>query len=135
MTRALSALAITVLVTCTACQSPGVVLVLRPADGLAGPPDFVRFVFESAEGDEHEVGPFAFANIPAEDFAGIPPGVSFAVDVIGCLTNDPAECVDPGSFVVRGCRGGLSRTRDQVLEVEIEILPAVEGNAVCPASP
>jgi hypothetical protein len=117
------------------CSPPAVTITLKPAENLVAPPEFVRFAFPVKDADVEEAGPFGLQNIPDEAFAAVPPGVSFSVDVIGCLSNDRAECEDPGSFVARGCDGPFSRQRDTELAIEIVLLPAVEGNAVCPVAP
>ena len=129
------AIAVVVVTALAGCGGPQVIIELSASPDLLALPDFVRFAFPTAEGDTEEAGPFGLTSVPAEAFAANPPGVSFSVDVIGCLSNDRAECEDPGSFVARGCDGPFSRAREDTLEISIELLPAVDGNAACPVSP
>jgi len=116
------------------CGGPQVTLTLTRNEGLAVAPEFVRFVFHMADEDV-EAGPFGITAIPAESFAAVPPPVSFSIDVIGCLKGVREECEDPTSFVGRGCAGPFSRDRDTDLAITVELLPTVEGNALCPIAP
>jgi hypothetical protein len=116
------------------CEPAPVTLRLTLAEGL-GPPAFVRFVFALEDGSVIEEGPVARGSLETERFAAIPPGVSFSIDVIGCLRGEREACDDPTSFVGRGCAGPFSRERDTTLDIEIELLPTADGNAACPIAP
>lgn len=116
------------------CEPAPVTLRLTLAEGL-GPPSFVRFVFALEDGTVIEEGPIPREGLATERFVEIPPRVSFSIDVIGCLRGEREACEDPLSFVGRGCAGPFSRERDTPLDIEIELLPTVEGNAACPIAP
>lgn len=116
------------------CEPAPVTLRLTLAEGL-GPPAFVRFVFALDDGSVIEEGPVARGALETERFVAIPPGVSFSIDVIGCLRGEREACDDPTSFVGRGCAGPFSRERDTTLTIEVEMLPTADGNAACPIAP
>lgn len=117
------------------CAEPQVSLRLTKSDALAIAPEFIRFVFPVEGQDPIEEGPFSQNGIGGERFAAIPPGVSFSVDVIGCLQGDRPSCEEETSFVGRGCAGPFSRERDTELIIDVVLLPTAEGNAQCPIPP
>jgi hypothetical protein len=117
------------------CAEPQVSLRLTKDPDLAIAPEFIRFVFPIEGRDALEEGPFSKAAIDAERFAAIPPGLSFSVDVIGCLQGDRASCEEETSFVGRGCAGPFSRERDTELVIDVVLLPTAEGNEACPIPP
>ncbi len=116
------------------CGGAQVEIALSKSDALAIAPEFVRFVFLH-RGDDIEAGPFGVRAITAESFAAIPPNTPFSVDVIGCLSNVRDACEEPDSFVGRGCAGPFTRQREQALQIDVELLPTAEGNALCPIAP
>lgn len=134
-TRAVCSACLPLLLLSVGCGEPPVTLRLRRDPALLVSPQFVRLVFAVQDGEPIEQGPFSLAVLAGERFAGIPPGVSFSVDVIGCLRGVREECEDPISFVGRGCAGPFSRERDTELLVDVVLLPTEQGNAACPIAP
>ncbi len=97
-------------------------LVLTRGDDLKAAPPFIRFdVLNLAQKTVEQYGPYEKGSTPTEDFAEIPPGDLFLIDVIGCATADASKCVDPAKFLARGCtaKQKLDRGEQRTLEIKL----------------
>jgi len=118
------------------CEGPQVTIALSKSPDLLVAPNFVRFAFFLEDEEEPlEAGPFGAGAIPASNFAAIPPGVSFSVDVIGCASIERDACEDETSFVGRGCEGPFTLQRGEQQTIDVELQPNAVGNAACPIDP
>lgn len=103
---------------------------------LEGRPTFVKFqIGQRGVDGVQEFGPFDPDAIPQEQFASVPPGVEFFIDVIGCKEADPALCIEPSSFTARGCTGFITIDPDAVNVIEIVVDNPVDGDERCPPAP
>ena len=101
-TRAVFSVIAVALATSSSCGAQLTIALVR-ANDLAETPPFVKLLFATSQGTQPESGPYPTAQIPREQFEPIPPGTRFFIDVIGCRTADPLQCVLPQTFVARGC--------------------------------
>jgi hypothetical protein len=116
--------------------APQVELVLVRGEGLEIAPSFIRLLVRP-DGAERslEYGPYTLTAVPAEEFADVPIGTLFYVDVFGCGDQVADNCNEEIEYTARGCSPFVERERDEDLELRIEIFPPDVGNQRCPPAP
>jgi hypothetical protein len=100
-----------------------------------GEPAFVKIDVEKASDTKPtDFGPFAFGTIPGGNFAEVPPGTKFYIDIIGCPGPSKTDCPDnqPDTFIARGCTTYFTLNKDDGQDITIIVHDPTDGAKICP---
>jgi hypothetical protein len=118
------------------CGGSQLTINLQGAPDLnGGTPAFLKFEVEKlADTKPKTFGPFDFKAVPPGNFAEVPPGTKFMIDVFGCPDSKAADCIDdqPDTLLARGCTDYFSITKDDGQEITIILHDPTLETGKCP---